>query len=330
MRALWSLTTSSILCTSLMFATATAPAQEKKEPPKSFLDGATAGPDFAIQGEYLGKIGDGTAVGAQVIALGDGKFDAILLAKGLPGAGWDKTKVPLSGVTKEGVVEFTGTNFKGTIKDGVFTGAGDGNAEFSMKKIERVSPTMGAKPPEGAIVLFDGSSVDGWIDGKLEDGKLLGVGTRTKQTFKNYTLHLEFRSPYMPTSRGQGRGNSGLYLNDQYEFQILDSFGLTGENNECGGYYKYAKPAVNMCMPPLSWQTYDVDFAMAQFDETGKKTKPAIATVRLNGVVIHENYEIPQANGGGGLNDESKPGGIFVQNHNDPVRFRNIWILEKK
>jgi hypothetical protein len=133
----------------------------------------------------------------------------------------------------------------------------------------------------------------------------------------------------MPYDRGQARGNSGLYCNDQYEFQILDSFGLSGENNECGGYYKFAKPALNMCLPPLAWQTYDVDFSMAQFDAEGKKTKPAIATVRLNGVVVHDHYEIPAGNGGGGLSDETKPGPIFVQDHGNPVHFRNIWILER-
>ncbi len=178
-------------------------------------------------------------------------------------------------------------------------------------------------------MLFDGTSADEWVNGRIQEGNLLGVGTRTKRAFKNYVLHVEFRTPFMPYDRGQARGNSGLYCNDQYEFQILDSFGLTGENNECGGYYKFAKPALNMCLPPLVWQTYDVDFSMAQFDAGGKKTKPAIATVRLNGVVVHDHYEIPAGNGGGGLSDETKPGPIFVQDHGNPVHFRNIWILEK-
>jgi hypothetical protein len=188
---------------------------------------------------------------------------------------------------------------------------------------------MSAKPPAGAIVLFDGTNVEQWAGGRLVEGNLLAVGTRTKRTFRNFVLHLEFRTPYQPYDRGQGRGNSGLYLGDQYEFQILDSFGLSGENNECGGYYKFAKPALNMCLPPLSWQTYDVEFAMAQFDADGKKTRPATATVKLNGVVIHDKYEIPGPNGGGGLNDETKPGGIFLQDHGNPVHFRNIWIVEK-
>jgi hypothetical protein len=306
--------------------TPAASAQDAK--PKTFTDPAQAGPDFVIQGEYEGKIGNDTVGGAQVVALGDGKFDAVLFAKGLPGSSADKTRLPVKGETKDGVPTFTADKFQATVKNGEFAGTLD-NVSFKFAKIERKSPTLGAKPPEGAIVLFDGSNTDEWVGGRIQEGKLLGVGTRTKRSFKNYTLHAEFRTPFMPYDRGQGRGNSGLYCNDQYEFQILDSFGLTGENNECGGYYSFAKPLLNMCLPPLSWQTYDVDFSMAKFDGEGKKTTPAIATVRLNGVVVHDKYEIPKFNGGGGLSDESKPGPIFFQDHGNPVHFRNIWILEK-
>jgi len=295
----------------------------------AFLDGAEAGTDFVIQGEYEGKIGPESKLGAQVIALGGGKFEAVLLAKGLPGAGWDgKTRVKLQGELKDGRVDLTGTGFSGSIQDGAFTGVGDGDVTFSLRKVERTSPTLGAKPPEGALVLFDGSNVDEWENGKLEDGQLLGVGTKTTRKFKNFTLHLEFRTPFMPNARGQGRGNSGMYLNDQYECQILDSFGLTGENNECGGFYTLAKPKVNMCLPPLSWQTYDVDFIMATYDGD-KKLTPATVTLRHNGVVIHDKLELPKNTPGGGLNDERLAGAVMLQNHGDPVRFRNIWIVEK-
>jgi hypothetical protein len=296
---------------------------------RTFIDPVQAGPDFLIQGEYEGRIGNDTIAGAQVIALGEGKFDAVLFAKGLPGSSADKTRLPVKGETKEGVPTFTADKFQASIKNGVFSGTLD-NVELKLGRIERQSPTMGAPPPEGASALFNGTNTDAWVGGRIQEGNLLGVGTRTKQSFKNYTLHVEFRTPFMPRDRGQARGNSGLYCNDQYEFQILDSFGLTGENNECGGYYSFAKPALNMCLPPLSWQTYDIDFAMAQFDGDGKKTKPAIATVRLNGVVVHDKYEIPKPNGGGGQSDETKSGPIFFQDHGNPVHFRNIWILEKK
>jgi hypothetical protein len=214
------------------------------------------------------------------------------------------------------------------IKGGVLSGTLD-DAPIELRRVERRSPTIGARPPKGAIVLFDGTSAGEWENGRIQEGNLLAVGTRTKRKFKDYTLHVEFRTPFQPYDRGQGRGNSGLYLNDQYEFQILDSFGLNGENNECGGYYSFAKPAVNMCLPPLSWQTYDVDFTMARYDAAGKKIQPALATVRLNGVVIHDKYEIPKSNGGGGQSDETQTGSIYFQDHGNPVHFRNIWIVEK-
>jgi len=293
----------------------------------AFLTAESAGADFQIQGEYEGKGAQGS-LGAQVIALGKGEFDAVIYAGGLPGAGWDgTTKSAAHGKTENGKTVFTGEGISGTIADQHFKGMQGG--EFDLKWVKRESPTMGAKPPEGAVVLFDGSNVDHWEGGKLEEGGLLNVGVRSKEKFRNFTLHLEFRTPFMPAARGQGRGNSGVYLLDQYECQVLDSFGLTGENNECGGFYKVAKPSVNMCLPPLSWQTYDIDFTAARYVNS-KKTGDAIAHVRLNGVLIHDQLNLPNNTPGGGLNDESQAGALFLQNHGDPVRFRNIWVVENK
>ena len=311
------------MCSSTAFAADKNPA---------YIDAEKAGPDFKIQGEYEGKIGNNVKMGAQVIALGDGKFDAVIYGGGLPGGGWDpkQPKVFLKGETNTDLVEFTGLNFAGAIKDGTFAGVAEKDVKFAMRKVDRRSPTMGAKPAKGAIVLFDGSNVDGWEGGKIMEDKLLGIGTRTKQKFSSYTLHFEFRTPFMPKSRGQGRGNSGMYLNDQYECQILDSFGLSGENNECGGFYKIKKPDVNMCLPPLSWQTYDVGFTAAKYDAAGKKTAAAVVTIRHNGVIIHGDFKLPHNTPGGGQSDEAQPGSLFVQDHGNPVRFRNIWIVEKK
>ena len=100
-------------------------------------------------------------------------------------------------------------------------------------------------------------------------------------------MHLEFRSPYMPHARGQGRGNSGVYIQQRYEVQILDSFGLAGLDNECGGLYKQTRPDVNMCLPPLAWQTYDIWFTPPTFAEDGK-TK--LANARIS--VLHNNFPI--------------------------------------
>ncbi|MGZ0170340.1 MAG: 3-keto-disaccharide hydrolase [Planctomycetales bacterium] len=297
---------------------------------EAFTDPAKAGPDFAVQGEYEGAIGD-KKVGLQLIALGDGKFDVVAYRGGLPGAGWNKeAPAKLKGETVDDVTTITGPNWQAKIKGGIVSGT-VGLVSVEAKKITRKSPTLGAKPPKRATVLFDGSNIDAWESGKLvEEGKhkYLGVEARTKEKFENFTLHLEFRTPYMPKSRGQGRGNSGMYLIDQYECQVLDSFGLEGKDNECGGIYSISKPDLNMCLPPLSWQTYDVEFAASKFDREGKRTAPGVTTIRLNGVIIHDKRVLSKPTPGGRQSDE-KPGALFLQNHSNPVVYRNIWIVKK-
>jgi hypothetical protein len=142
-------------------------------------------------------------------------------------------------------------------------------------------------------------------------------------------MHVEFLLPFRPDARGQGRGNSGFYQVDHYEVQILDSFGLDGLDNECGGVYKCAGPSVNMCFPPLTWQTYDVDFTNAVRDQEGNKVKNAVLTLRHNGVVIQDNLEVPAPTGGHRNEPEGTPGPIKLQGHGNPVQFRNIWLVEK-
>jgi Domain of Unknown Function (DUF1080) len=289
-------------------------------------------PDFAIQGEYAG---DG--MGLQLIALGEGKFDAWLLEGGLPGAGWEPGKARHQlkvGKEAESItLKDDAGKFTAVIADArlVLTNSGGGKQE--LKRLERRSPTLEAKPPEGAVVLFDGAAADAWENGKAEHGQLLATGCTSKKQFADYTLHLEFRTPYMPGARGQGRGNSGVYHSGRWETQILDSFGLEGRDNECGGIYSISKPQLNMCLPPLLWQTYDVAFTAAKFDQTGQRTAWPRITVKLNGVVVHQDLELAKdfTTAAPASTPLTAPQGpVYLQNHGNPVVFRNIWIVPGK
>ncbi len=323
-------------------ATAVCPqdAQKGKGPVWMSPETASKNPDFLVQGEY---VTDG--LGAQVIALGKGEFQAVLLPGGLPGTGWNKEeKILLQGKTEGGrtafvpatgnrkylagsPAEFSATSefppkgqkpYKAAIAGDVMTVTTDTGKTLTLKKTMRKSPTLGKKPPKGAVVLFGGKLTDtikgaevtkfGWMHAAAGNAE-------SAQTFKNYILHVEFMPCFSPECRGQSRGNSGCFQANGEEIQVLDSFGLDGKSNEAGGIYKWRVPDVNMCLPPLSWQTYDVEYAS---DDAGG---PPTMTVKHNGVVIHNKLKMKRP---------SKAGTLKFQKHGDWAQYRNIWVLEKK
>jgi len=304
-----------------------------------FTDIKSAGVDYGVQGEYVGllKTKQGTQkYGVQLIALGNHHFRVVGYRGGLPGAGWNgkgPIQVQADVELKEGKLVFEGDQRRGVLQGGrlVVDLGPDGTNDGELKRVDRQSPTLGKKDPN-AVVLFDGKDAAQFAGGRMTKDGLLMEGTRSQKKFQSHHLHIEFQLPFQPEDRGQGRGNSGIYVQGRYEVQMLDSFGLAGKHNECGGIYEVKDPDLNMCFPPLTWQTYDIAFTAAVFDEAGKLTRPARITVRHNGVLVHDNVELPRdrSTRAAPLKPGPQPGPIYLQNHGCPVRYRNIWVVETR
>jgi len=199
------------------------------------------------------------------------------------------------------------------------------------------------KPPSDAIVLFDGTNLSQWVSDKdnkpakwkVEKGYMEIVkktgGIRTKRSFGNCQLHLEWAAPTKITGSGQGRGNSGVYLMGRYEVQVLDSYNnITYADGQAASIYGQSPPMVNACRPPGQWQSYDIIFHRPIFK--GKKVvRPATVTVLQNGVLVQDNWVLEGATVHGKRakytpHADKLP--LMLQNHHNPVRYRNIWIRE--
>ncbi len=209
----------------------------------------------------------------------------------------------------------TGVLEKETFK-GEFSGKEKGGA-FELKRVFHKPPTLGMALPEGATMLFDGSSLDNlvalthWRIQADKSVQIQGSDLHTKQEIGSALIHLEFRCPFMPNDNGQARGNSGVYVQGRYEVQVLDSFADLPADNLCGGIYKEAKPVVCASLPPLQWQTYDITFTAPDFDASGNKTKNARITVVHNGITIHDDVELSDRTPGGLGGGEAPTGALL-------------------
>jgi len=205
-----------------------------------------------------------------------------------------------------------------------------------------ITPGTGTEPSSDAIVLFNGDNLNEWMnkDGDAAEWTVKGDAVtvkrgkgviKTKRTFGDIQLHIEWRTPAKVKGDGQGRGNSGIFLMERYELQVLDSYdNITYPNGQAGGIYKQGIPLVNACRPPGEWQTYDVIFMAPVFTEKGTLKSPARITVFQNGVLVQNNFSIlgPTVYTGIPRYQPHGKASLVLQDHGNPVSYRNIWVRE--
>ena len=307
--------------------------------------GAHADDDDKIMGNYQGAFAskgwEATPIRAEVIAMSKIAWRINLYIGGEDGA--EKkfelpAKLDKGTPVVDGTVELKGEyKVSGTLKDETFVGKLDGkdqDGEFTLKRVMLQSPTLGKPMPEGGISLLDGTNIaTNWVrtpeqwcmqaDGSME---VCSSSLMTKQEFGDAEYHIEFMCPFKANARDQERGNSGVYFMGRYEVQVLDNFGDATADNWCGGIYKRARPITNASLPPLTWQTYDVTFIAPKFDASGNKVSDAEITVLHNGKLIHDKVKLSGPTPGGVSDVDGPKGPILLQDHDNPVRYKNIWV----
>ena len=297
------------------------------------------------QGNQVGKDGVVRPAAVRVIALGGGIY-RFNIQSAFDQRQDDRTVLADARLEGDNILPVSGSDWQLHLQNGELTGqtTRESAENCTLRRVVRLSPCLGARPPKAAVHLFDGTDLTGWerrdekeravpVAWKILDGGAMEVAAgsgdiMTKRHFTDFRLHVEFRLPFMPEAREQARANSGVYLQGRYEIQVLDSYGLKGGDNECGGIYKVAAPLVNMCAPPGQWQTYDITFHAAKYDAGGTKVQDAFVTVVHNGVVVQKDQAIPGPTGGALDDHMSQAGPILLQDHGNAVQYRNIWLVE--
>ncbi len=293
------------------------------------------GPESIVhwQGEYLGSVEGEEAevkLAAQVVARRNDNYELILYRGGLPGQGWD----PESGTERleatitEGQLEFQhddGRVYK--VKNGSITVCHEERGQIGvLERTFRTSPTLGLAASDEAVVLFDGSNVDKFREGaRMTDDGLLDQGARTAEKYGDIFLHVEYMLPFWDDA---GRANSGIYIQDRYEVQIMDSFGHPGGRGEDGALYQQRAPDLNVSLPAYHWQTFDILFRAPRFDDEGGKTENVRISVIHNGVLVHDDVELEKGTGRGGRREEVPREHLYLQRHRGACLFRNVWLIE--
>ena len=214
---------------------------------------------------------------------------------------------------------------------------GDPTLTEVWEPVPEIVDASAGRPPSDAIVLFDGTDLSAWNgDWKLEEDAVTvvpGTGNLvTKRAFGDVQLHIEWRTPSVIEGEGQGRGNSGVFLMERYEVQVLDSYeNTTYSNGQAGSLYKQHIPLVNASRPPSEWQSYDIIFMAPRFRDDGTLSQPATFTVLHNGVLIQNHVTIKGTTVNIGepeyeAHDAKAP--LMLQDHTNPISYRNIWIRE--
>ncbi|MFK7767262.1 MAG: DUF1080 domain-containing protein [Mariniblastus sp.] len=304
--------------------------QGKNEKGPAHTSAPSGDENFPLMGEFVGTITNDETLALQIRVIGTDRFDAMAYRGGLPGeSGHQSDAIRFIGMRSENMVILSGGPWAIFVENDTCSVVDrTGNKIGSLNRVKRTSPTMYAAAPSGATVLFDGTGTDQFTKAEMTPDGLLMQGADVKPMFQDFDLHIEFKLPYMPVADEQNRANSGLYLQSSYECQVLDSFAQEPKFNGCGALYRFKKPDVNMCLPPLTWQTYDVRFTAPRWAADGTKVRNAFITSWVNGVKVQDNVELKNKTGAGKAETPTLfP--IRFQDHGDPVRFRNAWVVDR-